>query len=99
MEAKTFVSVLVESTKSIDLIVATKCHGSIYQASRSLPASPGDLGFIAIFRHPRSFGRAGWHEVGVVGRSRTRCSNWMAEGPLAYSCLPLLKAGARAVWC
>ena len=99
MEVETFVSVLVESTKSIDLIVATICHGSIYKASGSLSASPGYLGFIAIFRHPRSFGRAGWHEVGVVGRSRTRCSNWMAESSLDYTCLPLLKAGARVVWC
>ena len=30
MEVETFVSVLVESTKSIDLIVATICHRSIH---------------------------------------------------------------------
>ena len=60
------VGVLVESAKSVDLIVSAVGDRSIDQTGGSLSKSTGDLGPVAIHHGATLHGRIG-HDVGIVG--------------------------------
>lgn len=62
------VRILVETAKSIDLVVATIGDGGIDQACGTLAESAGDFGPVSVHPSPLH-GRAG-HDVGVVRGAR-----------------------------
>lgn len=61
-----FVSILVEAAKSVNVVVAAICYGSVDQTSWTLAHGPRDLWPIAILPQPR-IDRGIGHDVGVVG--------------------------------
>lgn len=58
------ISVLIESTKSIDLVVAAVCDGSIDETGRTLAECSRDLGSVAVV-HGSLHGGIG-HDVCIV---------------------------------
>jgi hypothetical protein len=88
----TFICVLIEAAESVDLVIAAVCDGRINETSRSLSRCSHNPGTAAVIAGPTAFCRAGWHQVGIVGRcGRGRSSPWRTK-PIPRSSRGLTQA-------